>query len=303
MKQRLEFSDGKSRKFWEIEVSGKSHTVRYGRLGSTGRSVEKTFASNTAAVADAAKQIAAKTSKGYVATESSKKSRAAKRSTEQGSKARKATTRSGATEPITIYRHGEQLEFVYQIKRDLWSVGLEDDGDLFAAESLEDAIDGRGIERWRFANETEASKALQAMTPRRRDGSSGRSLRARCLNKLQTHQSRSGFTRAQASQLLWRKVWLSYAIDPRPTQVANAEASDSLPGFRFAGPPNILVGGPGVFGAGGLLNEKDTRIFLASANPDNELHSPVLDYGDGGEWHFWAHPKSSFGKAELLGCG
>lgn len=64
--RRFEFSDGTSSKFWEIEVSGKQHTVRYGRLGTDGQAKTKDFADEDAARRDAAKLIDEKTKKGYV---------------------------------------------------------------------------------------------------------------------------------------------------------------------------------------------------------------------------------------------
>ena len=68
-KQRFEFSDDSSNKFWEIEVSGKTHTVTYGRIGTDGQSKTKAFASPAAAQADADKLIAEKTKKGYEAAD------------------------------------------------------------------------------------------------------------------------------------------------------------------------------------------------------------------------------------------
>lgn len=65
-KRRFEASEGGSEKFWEIELSGASHTVSYGRLGSAGQSKTKSFASAEAARGDADKLIGEKTKKGYV---------------------------------------------------------------------------------------------------------------------------------------------------------------------------------------------------------------------------------------------
>ena len=62
---RYEFSEGKSNKFWEIEVSGKSFTTTHGRIGSDGRATTKTFASPAEARGAADKLIAQKTKKGY----------------------------------------------------------------------------------------------------------------------------------------------------------------------------------------------------------------------------------------------
>jgi DNA ligase-1 len=66
--RRFEFSDGTASKFWEIEISGPRHTVRYGRIGADGQSKTKDFADDEAAKRDAAKLIEEKTRKGYVET-------------------------------------------------------------------------------------------------------------------------------------------------------------------------------------------------------------------------------------------
>lgn len=63
--QRFELSDGSSSKFWTVTVDGKSHTVRYGRIGTTGQTKTKTFDSSAGATAAAEKLIEQKTKKGY----------------------------------------------------------------------------------------------------------------------------------------------------------------------------------------------------------------------------------------------
>lgn len=65
--QRFELVDGKSSKFWEIDVQGSAHTVRYGRIGTDGQSKEKSFDDGDAAQAAAEKLIKAKVKKGYAA--------------------------------------------------------------------------------------------------------------------------------------------------------------------------------------------------------------------------------------------
>ncbi len=65
MKTHLEYSDEKSNKFWKIEVSGKSHTVTYGKIGSKGTSKTKEFETAEKALKDAEKLVKAKTKKGY----------------------------------------------------------------------------------------------------------------------------------------------------------------------------------------------------------------------------------------------
>jgi uncharacterized protein YwqG/predicted DNA-binding WGR domain protein len=63
--RRFEFVGGSSEKFWEITVAGTEVTVRFGRLGSSGQTQTKSFESEHAAVAHAAKLIEEKLAKGY----------------------------------------------------------------------------------------------------------------------------------------------------------------------------------------------------------------------------------------------
>jgi uncharacterized protein (TIGR02996 family) len=63
---RFELSDGKSNKFWEIELDGESYTVCYGRIGTDGSSSTKKLASAAAAKKKHDALIAEKASKGYV---------------------------------------------------------------------------------------------------------------------------------------------------------------------------------------------------------------------------------------------
>jgi len=67
--RRFEFSDGKSNKFWEIDLEGDSFTVRYGRIGTDGQSSTKTYRSPEEASKQADKLIASKTKKGYAEVE------------------------------------------------------------------------------------------------------------------------------------------------------------------------------------------------------------------------------------------
>ena len=63
--RRFEFNDGKSSKFWEIEVAGAQFTVRYGKIGTAGQAQTKQFADAAAAGKAAEKLIEEKTGKGY----------------------------------------------------------------------------------------------------------------------------------------------------------------------------------------------------------------------------------------------
>ncbi|HTU21133.1 MAG TPA: WGR domain-containing protein [Gemmataceae bacterium] len=64
----FQFSDAKSHKFWNIEVSGSSFTVTYGKIGASGQTQTKNFASVEKAQAEADKLIHEKLKKGYVET-------------------------------------------------------------------------------------------------------------------------------------------------------------------------------------------------------------------------------------------
>src|SRR5262245_4724782 len=64
----FEFNDGKSRKFWNIELSGSEFTVTYGRIGAKGQTQTKSFADEAKAQAAHDKLVAEKLGKGYVET-------------------------------------------------------------------------------------------------------------------------------------------------------------------------------------------------------------------------------------------
>lgn len=61
----LEFSDGKSHKFYELILNGTQVSVRYGRIGDAGQSQTSTLASEDKARAEAQKKINEKLKKGY----------------------------------------------------------------------------------------------------------------------------------------------------------------------------------------------------------------------------------------------
>jgi predicted DNA-binding WGR domain protein len=96
--RRLEYSDPKSKKFWEVSVSGKAVTVRYGRIGADGRAQTKAYGSLAAAMAAAEKQIAEKLKKGYREIRGSRTKRVAplKKSSSTSAKSKKAKTKRAA---------------------------------------------------------------------------------------------------------------------------------------------------------------------------------------------------------------
>ena len=66
--RQFKYSDNKSHKFWNIEQSGKSYTVEYGRVGSKGQSKTKDYGSEAEATKAYEKIIAEKVKEGYVET-------------------------------------------------------------------------------------------------------------------------------------------------------------------------------------------------------------------------------------------
>lgn len=64
-KRRFEFIERNSSKFWEIEVSGTEVHIQFGRIGTAGQAVAKSFADQTAATRHAEKVIREKIGKGY----------------------------------------------------------------------------------------------------------------------------------------------------------------------------------------------------------------------------------------------
>lgn len=62
------FEDDKSHKFWQIELSGASYTVTYGKVGTTGQTKTKTFPDEAKALKEHDKLVAEKLAKGYVET-------------------------------------------------------------------------------------------------------------------------------------------------------------------------------------------------------------------------------------------
>lgn len=80
VKRELQFDDGKSQKFWTIKLTGTSHTVTSGRIGTPGQTRTKNFASKQEAKTSCDKLIQQKVAKGYadaktVATPAKKKTK------------------------------------------------------------------------------------------------------------------------------------------------------------------------------------------------------------------------------------
>jgi len=72
MKKSLEYKDQKSQKFWQIEVIENTHSVTFGKIGSSGKNIIKPFPTAAAALKDAKKLIQSKLKNGYQVVESEK---------------------------------------------------------------------------------------------------------------------------------------------------------------------------------------------------------------------------------------
>ena len=64
-KRYFEYKDAKSKKFWEVSVSGKKVNIRYGKIGTDGQTSLKELSTPAEAKAHAEKQAAGKVKKGY----------------------------------------------------------------------------------------------------------------------------------------------------------------------------------------------------------------------------------------------
>jgi DNA ligase-1 len=67
--RRFELIEGSSRKFWEVSVHGTDLVTRYGRIGTSGQSTTKAFATPEAAAKARDQLVLEKTGKGYRAAE------------------------------------------------------------------------------------------------------------------------------------------------------------------------------------------------------------------------------------------
>jgi predicted DNA-binding WGR domain protein len=69
MERKFIYADDKSNKFWTIESEGSSYTVKYGKVGTAGKTQTEVFTDEDACKKAVEKLIAAKIKKGYVETD------------------------------------------------------------------------------------------------------------------------------------------------------------------------------------------------------------------------------------------
>jgi len=100
-KRYFEYKDAKSKKFWEVSVSGKKVNIRYGKLGTDGQTSLKELSTPAEAKAHAEKQAAGKVKKGYKeakvkAAKKAVKKKTAKKVTKKKVVKKKATKKKAA---------------------------------------------------------------------------------------------------------------------------------------------------------------------------------------------------------------
>jgi predicted DNA-binding WGR domain protein len=66
MTRTFEYVAGSSAKFWQVTTKEQTCTVRFGKLGTQGQTLIKTFPDSSAAQRHADKLVTEKTRKGYV---------------------------------------------------------------------------------------------------------------------------------------------------------------------------------------------------------------------------------------------
>ncbi len=105
-KRYFEYKDAKSKKFWEVSVSGKKVNIRYGKLGTDGQTSLKELGTPAEAKAHAEKQAAGKVKKGYKeakvkAVKKVAKKKAVKKKAVKKKAVKKKATKKKATKKAT----------------------------------------------------------------------------------------------------------------------------------------------------------------------------------------------------------
>ena len=133
-KREFTFSDGKSNKFWNIEIGESEFSVSYGRTGTNGQSAAKTFGSDDETRKAADKLIAEKVKKGYVETVAGASAAPAKIVAAAPAKKEVAPVEMAETTPVEVVEETPALpanlaDLDADAPRDL---GLEPDDYLWA---------------------------------------------------------------------------------------------------------------------------------------------------------------------------
>jgi len=104
-KRYFEYKDAKSKKFWEVSVSGKKVNIRYGKLGTDGQTSVKELGKPAEAKAHAEKQAAGKVKKGYKEA----KVKAAKKAVKKKAMKKRARIENEVTEKLETWEKIQNL--------------------------------------------------------------------------------------------------------------------------------------------------------------------------------------------------
>ena len=109
--RRFEFTKGKAAKFWQINQRGRRTTVRFGRIGANGQTINKDYASSDAAKKAAEALIAEKTRKGYREVAHPPKTKPPKRTVSKSSRPKDSSAAQNITSVASIPKN-ETLTFI-----------------------------------------------------------------------------------------------------------------------------------------------------------------------------------------------
>lgn len=107
-------TEGTSSKFWMISVTGASHTVEFGRIGTKGQVKTKTFRSADEAREDVERLIASKLAKGYVELPSVKRQAAASPAQERATRPRRVGAPARSNRPNAEWHKLQRMREVME---------------------------------------------------------------------------------------------------------------------------------------------------------------------------------------------
>ncbi|NDV97024.1 WGR domain-containing protein [Dysgonomonas sp. 521] len=165
MREYLEFKDDKSSKFWSIELEGKTFTVVYGKIGSTGKADVKSFASESEAEKEANKLLNSKLKKGYERADApDSHGEGAKIKAQEKSEKKKPEAKQDIVAPEDVADDGKIHPWQSK-EEDFWDDGFDDEtfGTIREPESVKPAAKGPEKDVVGKFDEKEYSRHLHKM--------------------------------------------------------------------------------------------------------------------------------------------
>lgn len=109
-KIRLEFTGGKSSKFWQVAITGSKQTVTYGRIGTDGTSKTKAFESKADAIEASERLIQKKLKKGYLEVSPTSKIKTKKKATSTKKASAKRASKKAANAGTSIAKSLDRIK-------------------------------------------------------------------------------------------------------------------------------------------------------------------------------------------------